>query len=400
MFKKFHPIIWTIIGGTALSRTAFYMVMPFLAIYLNSKGISAATIGGIIGVSFLFGTIGGFFGSLLSDKVGRYPILMISITTYSLVFLLYIFADSVIAFFILNALNGLCRSVFEPTIRALLSDVTPEEQRASAFSLRYYATNVGSAIGPIIGVYLGSSGSTSPFLITSITYTVYGLLLWHILKKFGFNKMTSDSSSISFGNTLKVISTDKIFGLFLLANIFSVTAISHTESTLAQYLGNTEDILNGVKYYSYLLATNSICVLILQYPLIAAVKKIPPLKVMIIGNLLYALGLFGFGVFRSLLMLLLMMLVFTIGEILTWTMADIVVSEIAPSHLRGTYFGAINLQFIGQSIGPWVGGMLLGLLGFNEGLIVFGLLSIIVLSATPIYWFLSKKFNLNSSFIK
>lgn len=63
MLKNFHSIIWTIIGGTALSRTAFYMVMPFLAIYLNSKGISAATIGGIIGVSFLFGTIGGFFGS-------------------------------------------------------------------------------------------------------------------------------------------------------------------------------------------------------------------------------------------------------------------------------------------------------------------------------------------------
>lgn len=177
---------------------------------------------------------------------------MISITIYSLVFLLYIrrFSDS---FFILNALNGLSRSVFEPTIRALLSDVTPEEQRASAFSLRYYASNVGSAIGPIIGVYLGSSGSTSTFLITSITYMVYGLLLWYTLKKFGFNQIKSDTSPISFGNTLKVISTDEIFGFFLLANIFSVTAISHTESTLAQYLGNTEDILNGVKYYSYLL---------------------------------------------------------------------------------------------------------------------------------------------------
>lgn len=121
---------------------------------------------------------------------------------------------------------------------------------------------------------------------------------------------------------------------------------------------------------------------------------------MIIGNLLYAIGLFGFGAFRSLLMLLLMMIVFTIGEILTWTMADIVVSEKAPSHLRGTYFRAINLQFIRQSIDPWVGGMLLGLLGFNEGLLVFGLLSIIVLFATPIYWFLSKKTNLYSSFTK
>lgn len=64
----------------------------------------------------------------------------------------------------------MCRSVFEPSARALLTDVTPEERRMSVFNARYYAINLGGAIGPLVGLSLGASKNPLPFLISAGVY--------------------------------------------------------------------------------------------------------------------------------------------------------------------------------------------------------------------------------------
>lgn len=67
----------------------------------------------------------------------------------------------------MNALNGLCRALFEPTSKALLSDVTPSSIRLFVFNLRYTAINIGVIFGPSLGLYLGSSKTTFPFLVAA-----------------------------------------------------------------------------------------------------------------------------------------------------------------------------------------------------------------------------------------
>ena len=52
---------------------------------------------------------------------------------------------------------------FEPTSRALLSDLTKPEYRLLVYNLRYGAINVGVAIGPLVGLQIGSAKSTIPF---------------------------------------------------------------------------------------------------------------------------------------------------------------------------------------------------------------------------------------------
>jgi MFS family permease len=66
-------------------------------------------------------------------------------------------------------------------------------------------------------------------------------------------------------------------------------------------------------------------------------------------------------------------------------MAEMVIQEIAPEHLRGTYFGASGFQFIGQSMGPWFGGVLLTHFGFSQGPLVFSILMIMTLLAVPMF---------------
>jgi len=88
--RPYHPLVWVVVGGTVFARTAYFMSMPFLALYLSgTSGLDP----------FLTG-------------------------------------------------NGLCRSFFEPISQALLADVTPSEKRMRVFGFRYMAINVGAPSAP------------------------------------------------------------------------------------------------------------------------------------------------------------------------------------------------------------------------------------------------------------
>ena len=135
--KGMSPITINIIVGTLFGRLATSMCIPFLAIYLTQeKQVSPAMTGAIIAVSSLFGIAASFFGGYLSDRWGRKRILLLSIFAWGLVFVGFAFTQSIAGFFIMNALNGLCRAVFEPTSRAMLSDLTDEKNRLIIFNLR------------------------------------------------------------------------------------------------------------------------------------------------------------------------------------------------------------------------------------------------------------------------
>lgn len=114
------------------------MSIPFLAVYLTQVSkISASSAGLIIAVSSLIGIVASFYGGYVSDRIGRKKVMLLSIFGWSFVFVGFAFADAIWVFFLMNALNGLCRALFEPTSKALLSDVTPSSIRLFVFNLRY-----------------------------------------------------------------------------------------------------------------------------------------------------------------------------------------------------------------------------------------------------------------------
>ncbi len=83
----------------------------FLAIYLTTvKDVSAGMTGAIIGTSALVGVFASFIGGNLSDRFGRKMIIIWSMIVWVFVFIGFSVADHVLSFFLLNALNGLCRS--------------------------------------------------------------------------------------------------------------------------------------------------------------------------------------------------------------------------------------------------------------------------------------------------
>ncbi|MED0660969.1 MFS transporter [Bacillus smithii] len=387
---QIHPLGWNIILGTLFGRMSTSMSIPFLAIYLTQvKHLSPTVTGMIIAASSLVGIVSSFYGGFLSDFLGRKTVLLISIFSWSLVFVGFFFADKVIAFFVLNALNGLCQSIFEPSSKALLSDISKEENRLQIFNLRYTAINMGVVFGPILGLKLGSAESTFPFLIAGFIYFIYGMSLVYSFSHYTIDTKDEKEEKIKLSTAFHVTRKDTVFLAVLLGIILSISGYSQFSSTLPQYFA--EQMKNGVKLFSLFLSLNAIVVIIVQYPIVKVMNKFHPLNSIILGNIFISLSLLSFSFTSNPLILSIIVIFFTIGEVMMFTMTDLLVDHIAKPGLKGTYFGAIGFNRLGNVIGPWLGGLLLESFGVHHSFYMFLIIFITTISGIPALMFSRNK---------
>ena len=132
-----------------------------------------ATCGGVM--SFLAGPILG----LLSDRFGRRPVLLISLSGLGLDFLFMAFAPTLAWLFVGRLISGATSGVFS-TANAYVADVTPPERRARAFGWMGSAFSVGFLAGPAIGGLLGQYNLRLPFMAAAaltLANAVYGALV-------------------------------------------------------------------------------------------------------------------------------------------------------------------------------------------------------------------------------
>jgi len=367
------------------------MSISFLAIYLTTaRSISPKISGIIIATSALAAVFTSFFGGSLSDRYGRKKLMLISMTVWTIVFLGYGIATSTFTFFILSALNGCCRSFFEPTSKALLSDVTTPKNRLLVFNLRYGAINAGVAIGPLIGLQIGSAESGLPFFVAGLVYFIYmvSLIIQFRIYKMPSNDMVNTSRT-TIKTTLTVIRKDKVFLLALLGMISIYAGYSQLHSTVAQYLALSPNFKNGTHLFSQIIMLNGITVLVVQYPLTRIGKRFSALVSIMFSSLIIGMGLIGFGISERYWQVYISTIIFTIGEVLMFSMWDIFIDEIAKPELKGTYYGAIGFSELGGVIGPFIGGILLNYYSISKGNLIFSILSGICVLGFPIMWFLA-----------
>ncbi|HEY2495235.1 MAG TPA: MFS transporter [Paenibacillus sp.] len=384
--KQIHPLSWTIIIGTIFGRMATSMSIPFLSIYLiKSMGASPSQTGIVVAVSSLIGVFASFYGGYISDVIGRKKILLISIFGWALVFIGFAVADKIWIFFVMNALNGLCRAMFEPTSRALLADITPQKSKLLVFNLRYAAINLGVVFGPILGLQMGASESSWAFIIAGLVYFCYGVtLIIQFLRYKGMGlALTQVGERLTLSGALRVTGRDRVFVYVLIGMIFCVLGYGHFSSTLPQYMEMNPSIEEGATWFSYMLSLNAIVVLAFQFPIVRIASKWSPITPLIVGSALVSCSLLLFGIFQSFIGFMLSVVLFTIGEVLMFTMTDILVDRIAKPELRGTYFGMIGFNNLGNVMAPLLGGFLLDALGVDYSLIIFTVIALTAAFGIP-----------------
>jgi MFS family permease len=329
----------------------------------------------------LAGTFGGFIGGALSDRFGRRVIMMGALFGWAIVFTGFSLVKLPILFMLLNMINGCCRSFYEPVSQALMADLTPKERRFKVFSMRYMAINIGVAVGPLLGAYFATLNGSLPFLLTGIVYLVYAVTLYGLLIYFGIKQIEGErKSTVTVGAAFQVVRKDMVLRYYLTGGIIGAIGYSQMTVTLSQYI--QKDFVNGVTLFAVLMSANAIAVIALQIPLVRWAEKRTPIIAIAVGNVMFALGDIGFALSNSWVWFILSMVVFTLGEILNYPSANLLMDKLAPDDMRGTYYGAQSFNNLGQFIGPWLGGFLLSAYG---GTPLFLTMAVVTLSGTLFY---------------
>ena len=173
-----------VIVTVAIDMLAFGLIMPVLPALIRELthatseeatlwlGPLAAT---YAVMNFLFGPVIG----ALSDRFGRRPVLLASVATLALDFLIMGLAHNIWLLFIGRALSGISGATYS-TANAYIADVTAPEERGRAFGMIGAAFGFGFVFGPVLGGFLGEVDPRAPFLagvVLALLNFLYGLFV-------------------------------------------------------------------------------------------------------------------------------------------------------------------------------------------------------------------------------
>ena len=150
-----------------IDHLAFGLIIPVLPTLIQDLAHvppSDATLwlGGLAAtyavMTFLFGP----FSGARSDRFGRRPVLLVSMATLGLDFLIMGLAPNIWLLFLGRALAGISGATFS-TANAYIADTTTPAERGRAFGFIGASFGLGVIFGPVIGGLLGELGPRVPF---------------------------------------------------------------------------------------------------------------------------------------------------------------------------------------------------------------------------------------------
>jgi DHA1 family tetracycline resistance protein-like MFS transporter len=167
---------------TSVSFGLMIPILPNLIRQLTGGDTAAASdwnaiFGGTWGLmQFFAGPILG----VLSDRVGRRPVLLISNFGLAVDFLFMALAPTLWWLYVGRILNGMTAASFS-TAGAYLADVTPPDKRAKSFGMLQSAFSFGFLLGPALGGFLGEISLRLPFFVAAAVTALNWLYGFFIL---------------------------------------------------------------------------------------------------------------------------------------------------------------------------------------------------------------------------
>lgn len=144
----------------------FSILIPVLPRFAETLGIDAFHIG-LITALYALGLV--LFLPLwgwISDRVGRRPVLLVSLLGTAFSFVLLALADSLPAVLVARFMGGFFGASIG-TAQAYMTDLTDEHTRAQGMGVIGAASGVGLVLGTGLGGILGSIDMTLPFYATA-----------------------------------------------------------------------------------------------------------------------------------------------------------------------------------------------------------------------------------------
>lgn len=161
--RKIPAKLLTLMATAFIDMVGLLMIIPLLPFYVKSLGGSGIN---IFGINFGIGIITGFIIAAFtvaqlvsaplwgrfSDRVGRRPTLLIALTASGIAYLIFGFAESLWLLFLSRIVQGAGGGTVG-VIQAYVADTTAPQDRARALGWLSATTNLGVALGPVLGSF-------------------------------------------------------------------------------------------------------------------------------------------------------------------------------------------------------------------------------------------------------
>ena len=306
----------------------------------------------------------------LSDRVGRRPVILISLLGSGLDYLAMALAPTLGWLFVTRVLNGLTGASFSAA-SAYVADVTPPEKRAAGFGLIGAAFGLGFVIGPVIGGVLADEKTPLPFIghgflrlpfyvacgMTLINW-MYGLFVLPESLAKEHRSPFNIRRANPIGAMYLIRKYPLVFGmaiaLFLL--YMAQFALHATWALALQYRFEWTPVTIGLS-----LAVVGLGAAVVQGGL--ARKLIPALgekRSLMFGLAISVLAYIGYGAATQGWMIFVIIALASIGAISQPAAQSLITKEVSPKE-QGAIQGALaSLQSLAGIIGPMIGGWTLG----------------------------------------
>lgn len=164
-----------------IDMIGFGIVIPVLPLYAEQYGATAIQNGMLIAVFSLAQFLAAPVWGKISDRVGRKPVLFVSILGTALGFWLMGAATTLSMLFVARLIDGIAGGNIG-TAQAYVADISTPQERARAMGLIGAAFGLGFMVGPAIGgIMAGKFGYHSPMYLAAGMALVNALVVLAIL---------------------------------------------------------------------------------------------------------------------------------------------------------------------------------------------------------------------------
>lgn len=341
----------------------FGIVIPLLPLYAESFGPSPLVFGLLMAsysaMQFLFAPALG----RLSDRVGRRPVLLVSLAGSVAGYLLFAAADSLVLLFASRLVAGIAGANIA-TAQAVIADLTPVTERARGMGLIGAAFGLGFIAGPAIAGGAVHLSPAAPGLAAAL-FSAAALVMTATLLPESLPPERRGRGNAARWGLLRLADAWRHRELApLLAIGFAiVTGFSAFEVTFAQLVHNRFGLGEG--QVAFLFVYVGVLAAVVQGALVGRLaRRFGERPLLLVGLTLTAAGLLMVGLETRLGALVAILPLLAVGQGMTMPALSTLVSHAAGPARQGEVLGAFQgVASLARVVGPFGGEMALGHLG-------------------------------------
>ncbi|MFG2574720.1 MFS transporter [Streptomyces sp. NPDC048481] len=353
---------WWLWTSTLVNRLGAF-VATFMALYLTlDRGYSASYAGLVASLHGLGGVVSSLGGGVMADRLGRRPTLLVAQTCTAASVALLGFMEHPVAIAGVAFLVGMASNASRPAVQAMMADIVRPEDRVRAFSLNYWAINLGFAVSSTAAGFIAEVSYRAGFLLEASMTLVCAIVVFLKLpesrpERADKGEGARDDERVGLGTVLRDGRFMSVVGLsFLVALVFQQGAVGLPVAMGAAGFTSAD--------YGMAIAVNGVLIVALQIPVTRFIEHRDARRLLVVSSVLagYGFGLTAFagsvGVFA------LTVCVWTLAEIVNAPTQTGLVVRLSPTHGRGRYQGMYTLSWaVASLIAPLMSGLVIDRFG-------------------------------------